>query len=146
MSGFLEFCLLIRSNSFLDCNLFGDNNFNATYSTVELSQERKHPCLQAFEKRICTTSDIKQYTLYKCKSSQLSHKTLFESLMHAAITYQNLGVHSRIEAWSKSMPFAHIFIELKMILNMRTRMPRSSVTVSGELSAFTTYGPQLIFL
>lgn len=66
--------------------------------------------------------------------------------MDATITYQNLGVHPRIEAWSKSMPFAHIFIELKMILNMRTRMPRSSVTVSVELSAFTTYGPQLIFL
>lgn len=47
MSGFLEFCLLFLSNSFLDCNLFDDNNFNATYATVELSKERKHPC-QAF--------------------------------------------------------------------------------------------------
>ena len=46
-SGTLEFCLLIRSNSFLDCNLFDDHSFNATYATVELSQERKHPC-QAF--------------------------------------------------------------------------------------------------
>ena len=47
-------------------------------------------------------------------------------------------MHLRIEARSKSMPFAHIFIELKMIANMRTHMRSSSVTVSVELSAFTT--------
>lgn len=46
-SGTLEFCLVIRSNSFLDSNLFDDHSFNATYATVELSQERKQPC-QAF--------------------------------------------------------------------------------------------------
>lgn len=34
-----------------------------------------------FKKRNCTKSDIKEYALYKCKSSQLSHKALFESLM-----------------------------------------------------------------
>ena len=102
------------------------------------SLRKENILAKLFEKRICTTSNIKQYTLYKCKSSQLSHKTLFESLMDAAITYQNLGMHLRIEARSKSMPFAHIFIELKMIANMRTHMPSSSVTVSVELSAFTT--------
>lgn len=80
-SGTLEFCLLIRSNSFFWIVIFSMITVLMPHTQLWNSLRKENILAKLFEKRICTTSYIKQYTLYKCKSSQLSHKTLFESLM-----------------------------------------------------------------